>query len=134
VILLAIWVLSGTPFFFSYVHRYPTHVVVQQEPPVFALTVTNDTLRPCDHAEFYYTDVVLRDGAQIPSDGNPTRIGALGPFETRQLNLAIADTTGGQIIVVPNSGAARALNPGELAGATVEDASADCPYDFIKVD
>jgi hypothetical protein len=129
-VLLVAWLLSGTPFLFNYSRSYASNATIQSEPPIVLLTVTNDTLRPCDDLEYTYT-IGLSDGAQIlGSNSIGASIGSLGPYETKTFLLFLEDTPGG-IIVVPPTGPARDMTSGELNGAIVTEALGYCVYQGI---
>lgn len=130
-VLLVVWLLNGTPSLFNYSSSYPTTATFQAEPPTVLLTVTNNTLRPCDDLEYTYT-IGLSDRAEIlGANGIGTSIGSLGPYETKTFRLLVEELPGGIIIVVPPTGPARDMTPGELNGATVSEALGYCVYEGI---
>lgn len=97
------------------------------KPASVLLTVTNDTLRPCDDLEYSYT-IGLSDGAVILGSNNiGASIGSLRPYETQTFRLFLEDQPG-EIIVVPPNGPARELVPGEISGAMVTEALGYCVY------
>ena len=137
--LLVVWLMSGTPFIFTYSRNFPSSAKLETEPPILLLTVTNDTLRRCDNLEYSY-EIVLTDGAVIlgPILISPAFdfLGPLGPFETKTFSLPLADLQGGQVIVVPQSAAspARDMRQGELNGAKINYAKGYCVYGGITID
>lgn len=137
--MVLLWLISGTPFIFTYSRDFPSSAKLEQEPPTLILTVTNDTLRSCDSLDYSY-DIVLTDGAVAlgPSiiGGRDESLGKLGPYQTRTFKLPLADPDLGYVIVVPPTAAspARAMNPGELEGAKFSWARGYCVYRAITLD
>jgi hypothetical protein len=137
--MVLVWLMSGTPFIFTYARNFPSSAKLEQDPPTLVLTVTNDTLRPCGRLEYSY-NIVLTDGAVAL--GPPTivgideSLGRLGPYQKKTFKLSLTDPGLGYIIVVPPSTAspARAMKPGELEGATFAWASGYCVYSAITFD
>lgn len=107
-LLLVTWLASGTPFLFNYSHEYPMRIDYQGQPPVVHVTVTNDTLRPCDAVNVDFTLRASKDGALlyttsvISSAKEPEQFGALGPCDTRNVTLPVAFDTFAILGGLPN--------------------------------
>jgi len=137
--MVLVWLMSGTPFIFTYSRDFPSSAKLEQEPPTLILTVTNDTLRSCDSLDYSY-DIVLTDGAVALGPpiigGRDESLGKLGPYQTKTFKLPLADLDLGYVIVVPQTAAspARRMKPGELDGATFSWAHGYCVYGAITLD
>lgn len=132
-VLVAVWVLAGTPFIFSYYQYYPAQFELETQATAVAMKVTDIKLRSCHDLYFNYSVIQLKDGGEIRNLGSPQPLtGSLDAFQTKTFRYVLSDTETGAVLK-PN-GQFDSLQPGELAGAQVTGASVFCAYAGLTID
>ena len=132
-VLVAVWVLAGTPFIFTYYQYYPAQFELETQPAAVAMKVTDTKLRSCHDLYFNYSVIQLKDRGEIHNLGAPQPLtGSLDAFQAKTFRYVLSDTETGAVFM-PN-GQLMSLRPGELAGAQITGASVFCAYPGLTID